>query len=157
MAGIRNSNEDVVKSGALRLTWVSGAIGGIAAIVTVFNEEFVHLFGEHASDGIKASILIAIIAAWAIIAVADLLGRSITTSARLRLKANELLSAPKDELITAPKGMRVKLTDGVDSEHWTVAAIRTSNGGGTAGLEFLVAKAGQEPQWVKQKGLVFES
>jgi hypothetical protein len=147
MSVIRDEKEDVVKSGALRLTWVSGAIGGIGALVTIFNEQFINVFGDNASDGIKASVLIAIIAAWALIAVADILGRSITTSARLR----QALDKP----IAAPKGMRVTLTKGTDSEGWAVAAIRSADGGDDSKLEFLVAKAGQTPQWVKQEGVDF--
>jgi hypothetical protein len=148
-APIRDEKEDVVKSGALRLTWVSGAIGGVGAILTVFNEQFINLFGENASDGIKASVLIAIIAAWTLIAVADILGRSMTVSARLR-------RAP-DESMPAPKGMRVKLTEGEDAVGWTVAAIRSANGGDTSSLEFLVTKAGEAPQWIKQEGVIFAS
>lgn len=141
---VRNEKEDVVKSGALRLTWISGAIGGISAILTVFNEEFIHVFGEHASDGIKASVLIAIIAAWAVIAVADILARSITTSARMK-------ASP--EAITAPKGLKVTLTEGQDSNGWTVAAIKGFDGQSGA-AEFLVVKAGQPPKWVKQDTVV---
>jgi hypothetical protein len=142
MAPIRDPQQDVVKSGALRLTWISGAVGGISALVTVFNEQFISIFGDHASDGVKASVLIAIIAAWAVIAVADLLSRALTTSARLR-------KAPAGA-ITAPKGMRVKLTSGVDSDKWLVAAIRGYEDTDTNAAEFLVAKSDEAPKWVKQ-------
>jgi hypothetical protein len=143
---LRDPKEDVIKSGALRLTWVSGAVGGIAGLVTIFNEEFTHLFGEHASDGIKASVLIAVIAAWAVIAVADIFARAITTSARLK--------KPAAAAITAPKGIRVTLTEGKDSNGWSVAAIRGFDGADGDEAEFLVVKGGEQPQWVKQGAFV---
>lgn len=142
MAPIRDEQEDVVKAGAFRLTWVSGALGGVAAIVTAFNEHMLKIFGDDLSDGTKASVLIAIIAAWAAIAVADLLARAITTAARLR-------KAPS--AITAPEGMRVKLIQGVDKEDgWMVAAIRRSEDDSGSASEFLVVNSKEAPKWVKQ-------
>jgi hypothetical protein len=149
VALIRDSKEDVVKSGAFRLTWISGTIGAIGVIVTAFNDNIVKIFGDHVSDGIKASVLIALIAAWAAIAIADLLARAITTSARLR-------SIPAAGM-PAPNGMQVKLTDGVDSEGWLVAAVRGTNGGAGEGLQFLVVKAGEKPKWIGQAGVVVEA
>jgi hypothetical protein len=118
-------------------------------VVTAFNENVVKIFGDHVSDGIKASILIAIIAAWAVIAVADLLARAITTSARLR-------SAPAAGM-PAPSGMQVKLTEGVDSEGWLVAAIRGTDGADDGALQLLVVKAGEKPKWIDQEGVVVEA
>lgn len=148
MAVLRDPKEDVVKSGAMRLTWVSGAVGGVAALVTAFNDNIFKLFGDDVSDGVKASVLIAIIAAWAVIAVADLLSRAITTSAGLR-------KAPAGA-ITAPKGMRVKLTNGVDSSGWLVAAIRGYDGTDADSAEFLVVKSGETPKWVEQADLTLD-
>jgi hypothetical protein len=144
VAPIRDPKADVVKAGAFRLTWVSGAIGGIGTIIIAFNKGFTEIFGDSAGPGIKASVLIAIVAAWALIAVADLLARAITTAARLR-------SAPAAG-IPAPDGMRVKLIDGVDSEGWMAAAVRSVDGA----LELLVVKAGEKPKWVGQDGVVVE-
>jgi hypothetical protein len=144
---MRDEQEDVVKSGALRLTWVSGAIGGIAAIVTAFNEHIFQIFGDDVSDGTKASVLIAIIAAWAAIAVADLLSRAITTAARLK-------RAPS--AITAPEGMKVKLTKGPDAPGWMVAAIRRCDEGTGAASEFLVVNSKEAPKWVTQDEVALE-
>lgn len=140
-APIRDEQKDVVKSGAFRLTWVSGAIGGIAAIITAFNQHIGLIFGKDVSNGTKASVLIAIIAAWAAIAVADLLARAITTAARLK-------QAPS--AITAPEGMKVKLTNGVDAHGWMVAAIRRCDDGASVASEFLVVNSTEAPKWVKQ-------
>jgi hypothetical protein len=148
VAPIRDPKADVVKSGAFRLTWVSGALAGISALIVAFNKGFTEIFGDTAGAGIKASVLIAIIAAWAVIAVADLLARAITTSAKLR-------SAPAAGM-PAPDGMQVKLTDGVDSEGWLVAAVRGTDGVADGALELLVVKAGEKPKWVSQDGVVVE-
>lgn len=145
-APIRDEKEDTIKSGALRLTWISGTLGGLTALVTVFNEEFTHVFGEHASDGIKASVLIAVIVAWALIAVADIFARAMTVSAKLK-------KGPGDS-VTAPKGMKVKLTGGEDSPGWTVTAIRGLDGTDEDSAEFLVVKSGEQPKWVKGDELV---
>lgn len=145
-APVRDENEDTIKSGALRLTWVSGTLGGITALVTIFNEEFTHVFGEHASDGIKASVLIAVIAAWALIAVADIFARALTVSAKLK-------KGPADS-VTAPRGLKVTLTEGEDSSGWTVAAIRGLDGSDEDSAEFLVVKSGQQPKWVEGDQLV---
>jgi hypothetical protein len=149
VAPIRDPKADVVKSGAFRLTWVSGAIGGIGALIIAFNKGFTEIFGDEAGAGIKASVLIAIIAAWAVIAVADLLARAITTSARLR-------SAPAAGT-PAPDGMQVTLTDGVDSPGWLVAAVRGTDGAADGDLELLVVKAGEKPRWVGQDGVLVEA
>jgi len=146
-APLRDEKEDVVKSGAFRLTWISGAIGGIAALVTAFNEHMLQIFGENLSDGTKASVLIAIIVAWAAIAVADLFARAITTAARLR-------RAPS--AITAPEGMRVKLINGVDAHGWMVAAIRRCDDGAGAASEFLVVNSKAAPKWVKQEEVALD-
>jgi hypothetical protein len=148
MAVIRDPKEDVVKSGALRLTWISGAVGGVGALVVAFNDNITKLFGEEVSDGVKASVLIALIAAWALIAVADLLSRSITSSARLR-------RAPAGA-ITAPRGLRVKVIDGVDSPGWLVAAIRGYDDSEADAVEFLVVKAGETPKWVEQASVTLD-
>ena len=148
MAPIRDAKEDVVKAGAFRLTWISGTIAGIGVVVTAFNDNIVKIFGDHVSDGTKASVLIALIAAWSVIAVADLLARAITTSARLR-------SAPATE-VPAPSGMQVKLTEGVDSSGWLVAAVRSANGSSEDG-QLLVVKAGEKPKWIAQDGVVVEA
>jgi hypothetical protein len=143
----RDPKEDVVKAGALRLTWISGTIGALGVVVTAFNEHIVKIFGDEVDDGIKASVLIAIIAAWALIAVADLIARAITTSARLRVPSPG---------IAVPNGMRVTLTDGVDSDGWLVAAARPAVDGTGDGLQFLVVKSGEGPKWVDQAGVALE-
>lgn len=148
MAVVRDPEKDVIKGGALRLTWISGAIGSVGVLVTAFNNNVTKLFGEDVSDGVKASVLIAIIAAWALIAVADLFARAIATSAHLR-------QVPDPEF-AAPEGMRVKLTDGTDSKGWLVAAMRKPGDSANGSVEFLVLKDGEEPKWIEQKGLTLE-
>jgi len=154
---MRDPRQDVVRSGAMRLTWISGGLAGLATLVTAFNNNIIKIFGDRLDDGIKASVLITIIAAWALIAVADLFSRAIVTSARLR--------RPPTDAIAAPNGLRVTLTDGTDSVGWTVAAVRKAeakaagaDGGAEAGgLEFLVMKVGNPPKWVDQSGVALEA
>jgi hypothetical protein len=129
---IRDKDKDVIESGALKITWISGTLGGITAILTVFNEELVNLFGDDLADELKAGILVVVILAWSLIAVADLMARAKVTAARLGAGVT-----------TAPRGMRVSVneTDGKDSG-WEVSAIR--------GTELLIAKRDKKPKWVKQ-------
>jgi hypothetical protein len=135
---LRNKSEDVIKSGALGVTWISGAIGALTAIATVFNEQLVNIFGDDLADNLKAGILVAVILAWTLIAVADVMARAKVTAASLRV-----------DVIPAPKGMKVKLVenDGLD-DAWSVSAIR--------GGELLVAKRDHKPRWVKQSEVVLE-
>lgn len=131
---------EVIEGGALRLTWISGAVAGVAALITVFDNSVTTMFGSDVSDGVRASVLIAIIAAWALIAVADLLARAIATAGSLRGPA----AAP--QLITLPGALKLKLTEGVDQGGWLGGALKVEKPGEEAQL--LVVKAGQPPQWV---------
>lgn len=135
---LRDKNEDIVKSGALGVTWISGTLGGITAILALFNEELINLFGDNLADNLKAGILVAVIFAWTLIAVADVMARANVTAARLSAG-----------VITAPKGMKVKVNgaDGTDAG-WSVSAIR--------GTEFLIAKSDKKPKWVKQDEVTLE-
>lgn len=139
-APLRDKNEDVIKSGALRLTWISGTLAALTAIGTAFNEQLVNLFGDNLADELKAGILAVVILAWALIAVADLMARAKVTAARLEAQV-----AP------APQGMKVKLieSDGVDSTGWQVSAIRDT--------ELLIAKSDKKPKWVKQGEVVLDT
>jgi hypothetical protein len=143
-APLRNPADDGVKAGAFRLTWISAAVGGIGAVVIAFNDSVLKIFGDHVSDGIKASLLITIIGAWALIAVADLFSRAIVTSADQRHAHSDAIAAPSD--------LRVDLNAGPRSDDWTLAAIRDNNGNGE-GTEYLVVKKGEAPKWVKQGGI----
>lgn len=140
MGPFRDKDKDVIKSGALGVTWISGALGALTVITTVFNERLVDIFGENLDADLKAGILVVVILAWTLIAVADVTARARVTAARLQ--------KPVDALVTAPKGMKVKLieAEGVDASSWQVSAIR--------GTELLIAKADKKPKWVTQDEVV---
>jgi hypothetical protein len=134
----RNKDEDVIKSGALRVTWISGTLAGLAGLVTLFNDHMHTLFGEDLPDEIKAGVLGVVILAWALVAVADVMARAKVTAARHGVSVTP-----------APQGMKVKLRedDGYDSG-WGVHAIR--------GSEFLIAKQDKNAKWIKQDDATLE-
>lgn len=134
----RNKDEDVIKSGSLRVTWISGTLAGLAGLVTLFNDHIHTLFGKDVSDEIKAGVLAVVILAWALVAVADVMARAKVTAARLGI-----------EVTPALKGMKVKLSevDG-DDPGWEVHAIR--------GSELLIAKQNKKPKWIKQDEATLE-
>jgi hypothetical protein len=140
---LRDPKQDVIKSGALRLTWVSAAIAGVSAIVVAFNDATLKIFGEDLNDRTKAAVLVAIIVAWAAIAVADLFARAIAVA-----------GTQPPAVVTAPGGIHVTRPPlaGDDETGWAVVAIEV-DGSGSETARFLVSKAGHAPEWVQAKDL----
>jgi hypothetical protein len=125
-----------IKAPATNLTIGSGIAAALAAAVTLFNDSFKSIFGDTASANVKASVLIAVIAAWTLIAVADLVARAVAKSAAARA----------DEAIAPlPTALQATKTVGADQTGFVAAAIRTSGDGDTS---FLLVKQGQPPVWV---------
>ena len=137
-APIRDPEKDVIEAGASRITTLSAIVGGLAGIDVAFNDSLVKIFGGTPSNGIKTTILVSLIAAWALIAVADLIARAIATAA----------SQPK--LAIPPAGIKVKRPDqsGDEAEvKWLVAAAEFNPNKPDA-MKLLVLKAGEKPVWV---------
>ena len=137
-APIRDPEKDVIEAGASRITTLSAIVGGLAGIDIAFNDSLVKIFGGTPSNGIKTTILVSLIAAWALIAVADLIARAIATAA----------SQPK--LAIPPAGIKVKRSDqsGDEAEEkWLVAAAEFNPNKPDA-MKLLVLKAGETPVWV---------
>jgi hypothetical protein len=135
---IRDPEKDVIEAGATRITTLSAVVGGLAGIDVAFNHSLVKIFGGTPSNGVKTTILVALIAAWALIAVADLLARAIATAA----------SQPR--LAIPPAGTRVRRPDleGETAEkQWLVAATEFDPNKPDA-TRLLVLKAGEQPVWV---------
>jgi uncharacterized membrane protein YeaQ/YmgE (transglycosylase-associated protein family) len=136
---IRDPEEDVIKSGATKITSLSAVVAGLAAIGVTFSDNLIEIFGETPpSAGNKTAILIALVGAWALIAIAVLFSRAIVTAA----------SQPK--LATAPAGMKVRRPDQEGSEAekgWIVAAADFDPTKPEA-TRLLVLKSGQAPVWV---------
>jgi len=135
---LRDKDADVIKSGALGVTWMSGGVASAAAILTLLNEDLIHFFGANLADDLKAGILVVVILAWTLIAVADVIARAKVTAARIGAS-----------VATAPQDMKVKVSgDAGTDDGWSVSAIR--------GNELLVARAGMKPKWVKQSDVTLE-
>lgn len=133
------SKSDAVKGRTLNLTIFSGIAAVIAAVITSFNDSFKEIFGEVNADFTAADLahtklvlLIAIIAAFSLIVVADMLARAWASS------ANKLIVTP------VPGAPAAKTVDGDD---FTLAAMRVKPGA-PDDVEYLLVKAGSEPEWV---------
>ena len=123
-APIRKEDEDIIKGGTLRLTWISAAAAGLAAFVTVFNDTFERMFGKD-QPSIKAAILIAVIAAFTLISVSDLLARALATAAKLRSSAQkEVGSQAAAKLEAAAKTLSDKWESAQDG--WAISAVPAS-------------------------------
>lgn len=132
---IRDPKNDVIKSGTTKIASLSAIVAGLAGIDVAFNNSLIKIFGGNPSNGVKTTILVALIGAWALIAVADLLSRAITTAA----------SQPK--FAVAPPGLKVRRPDqeGTTAEqHWLVAAAEFDPTTPEA-VKLLVLKAGEQP------------
>ena len=134
------SPSDAIKGRTLNLTLFSGLTAAIATAITVFNDSFKAIFGDSLGGTdlahAKLTLLVAVIAAFTLIAVADLLARAWATAANGKL------------IVTAvPGGLSAKKIDGEDQPGFTVAAMRVKSGDPEK-VEYLLVKAGSEPAWV---------
>lgn len=130
------SESDAIKGRTLNLTLFSGLAAAIAAAITVFNESFKAIFGDSLGGtdlaNAKLTLLIAVIAAFAVIAVADMLSRAWASAANSKLIVTPVPGAPAGKT--------------VDDDDVTVAALRVKPDA-PDDVEYLVVKAGSEPTW----------
>jgi hypothetical protein len=81
-----SSPSDAIKARTLNLTLGSGFAAFVATAVTVFNKSFKAIFGDTLDPSeqahFKVTLLVAVIAAFALIAVADILARAWATAGR---------------------------------------------------------------------------
>lgn len=138
-APIRDPANDVIKAGTTKIASLSAIVGGLAGLDVAFSDDLVNIFGDTPpTAGIKATILVALIAAWALIAAADLITRGIATA------------ASQAKLAIAPAGMEVRRTDqeGTTAErHWIVVAAEFDPTKPES-AKLLVVKSGEQPAWV---------
>jgi hypothetical protein len=138
-APIRDPEKDVIEAGASRITTLSAIVGGLAGIDVVFNDSLVKIFGDNPpSNGVKTTILVSLIAAWALIAVADLIARAVVTAA----------SQPR--LAIPPAGIKVRRQDQAGDKaekDWLVAGAEFDPTKPDA-TRLLVVKAEEQPAWV---------
>jgi hypothetical protein len=132
----------------LNLTLGSGFAALVAAGVTIFNKSFKSIFGDSITGvdlaNTKATILVAVIAAFAAIAVADLLTRAWATAAKARVDSFTIAAAPSK--------LKAKKTSGVDETGFIVAALRFKPSAPDE-VEYLLVKTGAQPEWVARKDL----
>ncbi len=125
-----------IKAPATNLTIGTGIAAALATAATLFNDSFNSIFGDDASANVKASVLIAVIAAWTLIAVADLIARAV---------AKASADGGGEQLAPLPTAIAATKTEGTDQTGFVAAAVRV-----TAGETFfLLVKKGQRPEWLK--------
>jgi hypothetical protein len=146
---------EAIKSPATTLTLGSAGAATIATLVTVFNESFDSIFGEGAGANIKAAVLIAIIAAWAIVAAADIVGRAVakaaTEHAAGRKAAAEVAAAATPSWSIMPTALAAKNLDGRDETGFLAVATRTVDGV----EQVMLIKAATRPIWVPYEKVEF--
>jgi hypothetical protein len=138
-APIRDPANDVIKAGTTKIASLSAIVGGLAGIDVAFSDNLVKIFGDTPpTAGIKATVLVALIGAWALIAASDLFSRAIATAA----------SQPK--LAIAPAGMEVRRADqeGSAAEKGWIVAAAEFDPTKPESAKLLVVKSGEQPTWV---------
>jgi|GEM_PF-6002823 len=143
MALIRDETKDVIDAGTLRVTTASGFGAAVVVLVTAIDPIFETIFGEDkVTPGVKAAIVIAAIASWALIAAVDIAARSYATGQQ------QLAVATRSaQIAVAPADMTVTRTRGTDVPGFLVSAIR-ANPAQPGSAEFLIIKQGHTPEWV---------
>jgi short subunit fatty acids transporter len=149
---VGNSPEDAIKTRTLNVTRGSSAAAALTAAAVVFNDIFKQVFGDGLEGfelaKIKATILVAVIAAIALIVVADVFARAI---AERTTAVNE-----RDLIAAAPSGLRATKTAGPDAPGFLVAAVRYKPATPDE-VDYLLAKADTAPEWVAGKDIELSS
>ena len=130
------------KGGALNLTRFSGIGAALVLVATTFNESWDTIFGEETPNWAKPVVIIAVIAAFVVIAAADILARGYAAGQRA-------------EIIPMPDGLKAVLTPGRD-ETVRVAAVRFRRTEDHSS-EFLIVKEDESTMWVGREDLEFET
>ena len=99
---------------------------------------------------ITAAVLIAVIAAWALIAVADIIGRAIAKAATERAAgqtgAAKIASTATPVSATLPKALPARNLVGRDKGGFLAVATRVAD----SQQQLLLVKPGKAPVWVSQ-------
>lgn len=128
------SQNEVIKGRTLNLTLFSGLAAAIATAITVLNESFESIFGTDLTTTqfveTKLTLVVAIIAAFALIVVADILARAWANS------------TDKTVVTPMPGAPRAKTVDG--EGHVTAIRVRTVT---PDEVEYLFVRTGATPTW----------
>ena len=126
---LRNEGTDVIQSRSMRLTLGSAVGASIVALAAAIEPVFEAVFGGKATPGIRAAVLIAVIAAWTLVAVADLLARGYAT-AHTRLP-----------------GLKATIARATEESGFFAVDFRPApNDPGK--VEMLLVKPGRKPEWI---------
>jgi hypothetical protein len=128
------------KGGALNLTRFSGIGAALVLTATTFNDSWDTIFGEETPKWAKPVVIIAVIAAFVVVAAADILARGYAAGQRA-------------EIIPMPDGLRAELIPG-PAQTVRVAAVRFRRTEDDSS-EFLIVKDDQSTTWVGREDLKF--
>ncbi len=126
--------------GALNLTRFTGLGAALVAVLTTFNGAWNTIFGATTPNWAKPVVIISVIATFALVAAADILGRSYAAGRR-------------GAVIALPDGLAARYTSGTDQRVHVAAVRYPSDQPGDA--EFLVLKNDNSTSWVSTDELDF--
>jgi hypothetical protein len=126
--------------GALNLTRVTGLGAALVAVLTTFNGSWKTIFGASAPDWAKPVVIMSVIAAFAVVAAADILGRGYAAGRR-------------GDIIPMPEGLTAVYTPGPNQDV-SVSAVRFRKTEDDDS-EFLVVKDDNTAIWAGRDELDF--
>lgn len=126
--------------GALNLTRFTGLGAALVAVLTTFNQSWTAIFGKSAPEWAKPVVIMSVIATFAVVAAADILGRAYTAGRR-------------GALIRMPDGLVAAYTPGTD-KRVSVVAVRYRSAQPDE-CEFLIVKPDNSVQWATTDELDF--
>ncbi len=148
---------EAVKAPATNLTLGSGFVALIGSVVVLFNDSFKAIFGDDVSKSLKASVLIAVIAAWAVIAASDLFARAIAKAATERADAEkEKAKARKSaatKVVALPQAVAATKTKGPDKPGFKAVALKID---AEEKCSILMVKSGEASEWVSEEDVDFQ-
>jgi len=141
---------NVIQSNSLNLTRYAGVGAAIVVVLNSINPAADKLLGNNPSSTDRVALYIAVIASWALIAVADICARAYATAHKTAVADTAPAtgvgreSGPATVIALAPP-QTARSLDGVDQSGFLAVAIRVQSDKTT---EFLLIKPGQAPVWV---------
>jgi hypothetical protein len=128
------------EGGALNLTRFAGIGAALVAVLTTVNGSWKAIFGGSAPNWAKPAVLMVVIGAWALIAVADILGRGYAAARRYKFMA-----LPRTIPATDVRGK---------DEDCEIIGVRVDPDDEEQ-LGYLVVKASKTPEWVPGASIEF--
>ena len=130
----RQVAQSPIKAPAMNITLGTAGVLSLGAVLTAWKDAFEYIFGANVSNGVRAAVLIAVIAAVVVIAAVDMLARAIAT----RRDPHHVLTLGEGWTASVQK-------EGADETGFTVAAARVGDAPSEA--EYLLLKDGKAPTW----------